>query len=159
MCDVAPALRRTAGQYSAPLLRPGIARAVAVRPAPEVWSAQEYCCHVRDVLLIQRDRVLLALVEEVPSFSRMYRDERAALAGYRHESIAGAVQGLAVAADLLARIFDGLTPAQLGRRCVYNYPSAAVRDVAWLGRHSVHEAGHHLGDVRSVLARVVPGGP
>jgi hypothetical protein len=25
------------------------------------------------------------------------------------------------------------------------------RDVAWLGRNTVHEAEHHLGDVREVL--------
>ncbi|HEY4610917.1 MAG TPA: hypothetical protein VIH06_16985, partial [Ilumatobacteraceae bacterium] len=34
---------------------------VVRRPQPETWSILEYGCHVRDVLLVQRERVLLAL--------------------------------------------------------------------------------------------------
>jgi hypothetical protein len=32
------------------------------RPQPDVWSPLEYACHVRDVLLIQRERVVLAQI-------------------------------------------------------------------------------------------------
>ena len=32
-----------------------------LRPQPEVWSPLEYACHVRDVLLMQRGRLYLAL--------------------------------------------------------------------------------------------------
>ena len=56
------------------------------RPAPEVWSALEYACHVRDVLLAQRERIYLALVEDRPSFARMNREERVTLARYAEES-------------------------------------------------------------------------
>jgi len=101
---------------------------------------------VRDLLSVQRDRVLLTLIEDVPSLARMHRHERVALAGYGQEPITGAVAGLGVPSDPLARVVVGLTPTQLERRCVTNYRSPAVRDVAWLGRHSVHEARHHLGD-------------
>jgi hypothetical protein len=30
------------------------------RPQPHVWSPLEYGCHVRDMLLVQRERVLTA---------------------------------------------------------------------------------------------------
>ena len=51
----------------------------------EEWSALEYACHVRDVLLIQRDRLVVALVEETPSFTPMYRDHRVAFDGYNDQ--------------------------------------------------------------------------
>lgn len=123
------------------------------RPAPGVWSALEYACHVRDVLLIQRDRALLALVEHRPSFARMYRDERVELARYADEEPVTVADHLSMAAQLAATVYAGLSADQLRRPCVYNYPEPADRDVAWLGRHTVHEGEHHLLDVRSVLAR------
>src|SRR5688572_17771821 len=48
---------------SQPAAWPGILR---TRPAEGVWSALEYACHVRDVFLVQRDRLYTALVEDTP---------------------------------------------------------------------------------------------
>ena len=129
-------------------------RDLRARPAPDIWSAVEYTCHVRDVLLIQRDRVILALVEHSPSFARMYRDERASLTGYGQESLEDLSQELRVATSLFAKLFEGLSAEQMTRPCIYNFPAATERDVGWLGRHTVHETKHHLLDVNSVLARV-----
>lgn len=163
--QIGPAIREILAGYPKTLLRPEVPDMAAVRPSPGVWSALEYCCHVRDVLLVQRERVLLALVEVVPSFARMYRDERVEFAGYRQESLDPAVEGLVMAGDLLARVFEARTSEELSRRCVYNYPTAAERNIAWLGRHSVHEGCHHLLDIRTVLERVggappsTPGSP
>jgi hypothetical protein len=39
------------------------------RPEEGVWSALEYACHVRDVFLVQRDRLYTALVEDTPTFT------------------------------------------------------------------------------------------
>ena len=127
---------------------------VRVRPEPDVWSALEYACHVRDVLLAQRERVLLALVEDNPDFAPMYRDDRVVLAGYARQAPSDVVLQLSVAAELFATVFDGLSNAQLARPCIYNYPDRSQRDVAWLGRHSVHELVHHLADVNDVVRRV-----
>ncbi|MQA03640.1 MAG: DinB family protein [Streptosporangiales bacterium] len=123
------------------------------RPAPQVWSALEYACHVRDVLLVQRDRALCALVEDRPDFPRMHRDERVLLAGYADETPGDVLGQLAMAGQLIARVFRGLTAEQFARLLVYNYPEPAEHDVAWLGRHAVHEGEHHLGDVEQVLGR------
>jgi len=152
--EVPGALRAHAEGYGELILRPQPPDMVRTRPAPEVWSALEYTCHVRDVLLIQRDRVVLALVEDTPSFPPMYRDERVSLAGYQRECVAELVDELAMAANMMAKVFGGLSPRQLERRCIYNFPRATERDLAWLGRHTVHEAVHHLGDVQAVLTRV-----
>ena len=56
---------------------------VRTRPSPDTWSPIEYACHVRDVLLVQRDRAYRALVEDAPEFSPMGREERVTLAGVR----------------------------------------------------------------------------
>src|SRR5580700_2295750 len=62
---VAPSMRAFAGSYREVL--GGIDQAVvSERPEPAVWSALEYTCHLRDVLLVQRDRVVLAHVVECP---------------------------------------------------------------------------------------------
>src|SRR4051794_27759487 len=50
--------------------------AAVVRPAPDVWSALEYSAHVRDVLMNIRDRVVVGLAEDTPSFKPLYRDVR-----------------------------------------------------------------------------------
>jgi DNA segregation ATPase FtsK/SpoIIIE, S-DNA-T family len=47
--------------------------------------------------------------------------------------------------------FASLDAAQWTRTCVHNHPAPATRDLAWLGRHTVHEAVHHLADVRRIL--------
>jgi len=41
---------------------------VRVRPARDVWSPLEYLCHVRDVLRVQKERILLAQHEVDPVF-------------------------------------------------------------------------------------------
>ena len=46
------------------------------RPLPG-WSALEYGCHVRDVLVVQAERIDQAQREDSPEFVPMGRDERA----------------------------------------------------------------------------------
>ena len=124
------------------------------RPEPAVWSALEYLCHVRDVLIVQRDRVVLARVEERPSFARMYRDERVELCRYASQDVGEVLDHLGMAAELCALVFDGLDENAWSRPLVYNWPEPTEGDVTWLGRHTVHEAEHHLRDVVEVLGRV-----
>ncbi len=133
----------------------GIApEALGQRPDPAVWSALEYVCHVRDVLLVQRDRAVLALVEDRPSFARMYRDERVALCRYDAQQPAEVLDQLAMAAELCALVFEGIDDLGWTRPLIYNWPEPATFDLAWLGHHTLHEVEHHLQDVTSVLKRV-----
>ena len=151
---LADAFRDHAGRYREPLASAPAIEHGAERPEPGTWSALEYACHVRDVLLAQRERALLALVVDNPDFTPIFRDERVALAGYGRQSIADAGAQVVVAAELLAIVFDGLSETQQARPCIYNFPERSQRDVAWLGRHTVHELVHHLMDIRHVLERV-----
>jgi DNA segregation ATPase FtsK/SpoIIIE, S-DNA-T family len=153
--EVAGAIRSLAPRFRALVAgaAAGDAGAVRRRPDPATWSALEYTAHVRDVLLVQRERVVHALVEDRPGFALMHREERVGLAGYADEDVDEALDGLSVAAGLLAHLFDRLDAAQLARRCRYSYPEPAERDLLWIGRHSLHEGEHHLRDVAQVLAR------
>jgi S-DNA-T family DNA segregation ATPase FtsK/SpoIIIE len=125
--------------------------ALTTRPMPSVWSALEYVGHVRDVLLVQRERVVLALVEERPSFARMYRDERVTILGYAADPLPLVLDQLEVAARLAARAFSGIGEQSWLRTFVYNWPSPSEHDLAWLGRHTAHEVRHHLLDVHRIL--------
>jgi hypothetical protein len=123
----------------------------ARRPDPQTWSAAEYACHVRDVLLIQRERVVLARVETKPGFARMYRDERVPICRYGSDPLEVVLDQLAMAAEMCATVFRDLDEAAWSRLMIYNFPNPTDRDVAWLGRHTIHEGEHHLADVHKVL--------
>jgi hypothetical protein len=84
----------------------------------------------------------------------MYRDARPTLARYNQQDPAVVLNQLAVAGELVADAFSALDGAQLARTFTYNYPAPAIHDVLWLGRHTLHEAEHHLADVHRVLAAV-----
>ena len=127
---------------------------VRTRPDPATWSALEYTCHIRDVLLVQRDRLYVALVADDATWPPMYRDARPALARYNDQEPAVVLDQLAVTGSLAADAFAPLDATQLARTFTYNYPEPAVHDVLWLGRPSLHEAEHHLADVHRVLAAV-----
>jgi hypothetical protein len=153
--EVGPSMRGFARRYRAAL--DGIAQAVASeRPEPSVWSALEYACHVRDVLLVQRDRVVLAHVVECPQPAPMSRDERVSICRYDAQSMADVLDQLAMACELCALVFEGLSAEALAKEIIYNFPTPVVRDLGWVGRHTVHEGVHHLKDVHDVLAAVSP---
>ncbi len=147
---VGAAVRDVAARFEA-LLGAGAGEELRTRPDPATWSALEYACHVRDVMLVQRDRVVRALVEDRPGFPPMYREQRVTLCRYADEAPGLVAQEMALAAGLLARLFDGLSADQLARRCVYGYPDRTEVDVGWVGRHTVHEGEHHLFDVQRIL--------
>lgn len=122
------------------------------RPAPDSWSALELACHVRDVFLVQRERIVSTLVEHRPSFPVMHREERVLLERYADQPPAAVAADLGVAARLLAGVLTGRSAAELDRPCVYNYPVPTERSLLWIGRNALHEGEHHLGDVDRALA-------
>lgn len=127
------------------------------RPRPQVWSALEYACHVRDVLLAQRERLFLTLVEDCPSFVPIYVEQRVILARYAAQDPGRVADQVDMAAALAADAFGHVDGAGWRRECVYNFPAPARRSIAWLGAHTLHEGEHHLDDVDRVLAAA--GGP
>jgi hypothetical protein len=128
------------------------AQKVRTRPCPDVWSPLEYGCHVRDVLLVQRERVLAARRVERPSFDPMGRDERVEHDGYISHDPEAVARQLGDAARLLANVFDRLAPEDWERTVMYNYPKRLERTLRWVAVHTEHEARHHLRDVQDQLS-------
>lgn len=145
-------LAELAARYRRVLLAPGPDERLRRRPAPDVWSPLEYAGHVRDVLLVQRDRVVRALVEEVPQVVTMHGDQRVDLLAYNDAAPDELAEELEVAARLFGALVARLDDAQLARRCTYNYPAPAERDLTWVAWHTLHEVRHHLHDVERQLA-------
>ena len=128
-----------------------LAAMVADARADAPWSPLEYACHVRDVLLVQRERVLLARHKERPSFDPMGRDERVGHDGYAEQDPSDVARQLADAARLFANVLGRLPAADWERTVMYNYPALAERSLRWVGIHTLHEVRHHLEDVRRQL--------
>jgi hypothetical protein len=121
------------------------------RPQSNTWSALEYVCHLRDVLLVQRERVLLARRVERPSCTPMGRDERADHDGYAEQDPADVARQLRDAAALFAGVLNRLGPDDWIRTLDYNYPEPTERSLRWVAVHTVHELRHHLADITRQL--------
>ena len=120
------------------------------RPLPG-WSALEYGCHVRDVLLNQRQRIDRAKIEHEPVFVPMGRDELAVDDRYNEQAPSTVAGQLTAAADALALQLGDLDDSGWARTGVYSYPERELREVDWIARHTLHELLHHLADVDRLL--------
>jgi hypothetical protein len=121
------------------------------RRQPEIWSPLEYGCHVRDGLLVQRERVLAARRRERPTCEPMGRDERVEHDGYAEQRPDDVARQLTDAAQLFANVLARIDPGEWERTVIYTYPRTAERSLRWVAMHTVHEARHHLLDVRRQL--------
>ncbi len=124
---------------------------LTTRRSPGVWSPLEYGCHLRDVLLVQRERVLLARREERPSLVPMGRDVRVEHDGYADQGPADVARQLEDAALLFANVV-GRLEGNWDRTLIYNYPERTERSLRWVAVHTLHEVRHHLLDVQRLLA-------
>jgi hypothetical protein len=126
--------------------------AVRARPDASTWSALEYGCHVRDVLLVQRERVLLVRRAGHVAPEPMGRDERVDHDGYAEQQPEAVARQLGDAASLFANVLDRLDSASWDRQLTYNYPPPPKhRSLRWVAVHTVHELTHHLHDIQRGL--------
>jgi DinB superfamily len=119
----------------------------AVRPSPQRWSATQYAAHVRDVLNTIRDRLVIGLVEDDPTFNAMYRDERVTLGLYDGDPAPAVADELRSATASFIRLFGAVDPGQLGRPVQYGVPTPTRRTLLWMGQQAVHEVEHHRDDI------------
>ncbi len=143
--------RVAAGIAAISALLAGDPARAGVRPSTQRWSATEYAAHVRDVLITLRDRFVVGIVEDVPSFTAMYRDERVALGLYRSDTVGAVTDELRAATAMFVRLFDAIDPAQLTRDVLYGVPVPTRRSLLWMGQQAVHEVEHHGSDIAENL--------
>ena len=149
--DDAPAaaadIRRLAGEVAEVLRRPAD---LASRRRPELWSPLEYGCHLRDVLLVQRERMLRARRDNGFVCTTMGRDIRVEHEGYAEQNPADVARQLIDAAALFGNVLDRLGD-DWDHEMVYSWPQPQRRSLRWVAVHTVHEARHHLRDIRDQL--------
>ncbi|WP_207546118.1 DinB family protein [Mycobacterium intracellulare] len=124
---------------------------VRSRSRPDVWSPLEYACHLRDVLLVQRERVLAARRTNRHDCASMGRDERAEHDGYSEQDPGEVARQLADAAALFSNVLGRLSADDWDRTVLYHYPETHERSLRWVAIHTVHELQHHLLDIRRQL--------
>jgi hypothetical protein len=152
------ALRQVAERYIERLApapgAPDVAHELRLRahPIAGVWSALEYACHVRDVLVVELDRIEQAQAEDQPEFVPMGRDERVERDRYNEQEPATVARQITAAAGALATYLDVLDDRGWDRTGIYGYPTRQARTVTWMADHTVHELVHHLQDIDDLLA-------
>lgn len=119
------------------------------RPRPGTWSVIEYACHVRDVHRVFAGRVALMLDHDGPHFASW--DQDATALEERYDLADPAVVGLELveAADLVARLYDGVRRDQRARTGQRSDGSAFTVDS--IARYHLHDVVHHAWDVRRQL--------
>ena len=118
------------------------------RRQPGVWSPLEYGCHLRDMLLVQRERVLAARRMDRPDCPPSGRDERVIHDGYAEQQPEDVARQLADAAQLFSNVLARLAADDWERAVIYHYPETRERSLRWVAVHTLHEAQHHLVDIR-----------
>ena len=124
---------------------------------PDTWSVHEYGCHLRDVLLVQRERVLLARRAEAPDVVAMGRDERVEHDGYESQLTPDVARQLDDAASLFAHVLSLIEGDTWERTMIYSYPERMERSLRWVAVHTLHEARHHSATSRRSFAKCLAG--
>ena len=151
--EIAPATRAVAARFDQ-LLDGGAE--VRRRPAPEVWSALEYGCHVRDVFTTMAGRLHLMLAEDDPTFANWDQDATAVEQRYGEQDPTDVRAALLVGAGALADAYDAVSGDQWSRRGLRSDGSAFT--VESLGRYMLHAPVHHVWDVEQGYHRLGAGG-
>lgn len=118
------------------------------RPEPDVWSPLEYACHVRDVHLLFQARLESMLVDDSPTFADWDGDAAAAEGAYSQQSPDAVAQELLEAARRTADQYVAIAEDQRHRSGLRSDGSRFT--VVTLGLYHLHDAAHHLADVRRV---------
>lgn len=115
------------------------------RPGPDRWSTLEYACHVRDVLRVFDERLVLMLTEEDPTYAEWDQDRAAVEGRYNEQDPSLVATDLSVAAERVATRLDRLPDGAIRRG---GKRSDGTRfTVETLSRYFAHEVVHHLHDV------------
>ena len=140
--EVPGLLRSSAERWQEILAGP----AAGVRPDDATWSPLEYAAHVRDLCRVYRMRLNLMLENDGAGFADWDQDATAVAERYAEQDPAAVAAELAAEAETTAAAFAAVEPGQLDRRGLRSDGSAFTVDS--LARYFIHDALHHLWDVR-----------
>ncbi len=141
--DVAARLRSLTAEISA-LVNASSAGQLSRRPATDVWSPLEYLCHIRDVYVASTIRLYRTRRETNPQVEPLFNDLRVVRFRYHQAYVAGVLHEMDAALEGLVEEMARVT--DWDRR--FSRRPGEERTARWLARQTLHEAVHHLGDMR-----------
>ncbi|MEO3842060.1 DinB family protein [Streptomyces sp. B22F1] len=115
------------------------------RPRPDVWSALEYACHVRDVFRLYDERLDLMLTQDGPTFANWDQDETAVAERYGEQDPLQVAAELSAWGETLAEHLDEVGEGRWQRTGFRSDGAAFTVDT--FARYFVHDVIHHLYDV------------
>ena len=118
---------------------------VRLRKLEDVWSPLEYACHVRDVLALAQERILLMLNHEHPAFANWDQDATAIAARYELQDPDLVAQELLSRASELVELLDAIEPPSWSRSGVRS--NGSIFTIDSFARYMLHDVVHHLYDV------------
>jgi hypothetical protein len=139
--DVPDRLRAAIARLRTAVLAPGSDR----RPQPDVWSALEYGCHVRDVCIVFGTRLAQMRYADDPQFPDWDQDKTALAERYWEQDPVRVGDELAVESERIAADFATVRDDEWrrpGRRS-----NGSVFTIDSLARYFLHDVVHHVHDV------------
>ena len=118
---------------------------VRLRKLEDVWSPLEYACHVRDVLSLAQERILLMLNHEHPAFANWDQDATAIAARYEMQDPDLVAEELVLRASELVELLDGIEAPSWSRSGVRS--NGSIFTIDSFARYMLHDVVHHLYDV------------
>jgi hypothetical protein len=136
---------RSVTQHYVTILTDGDRDRLRRRPRPDVWSALEYCCHIRDVFRVMHERLRSMLDEDGPHFANWDQDATAVEDDYGGQDPVQVRADLAIEGYALADVLDIVQDDQWDRP---GYRSdGSTFTVESLGRYLLHDVVHHVWDL------------
>lgn len=127
---------------------PGGGDGLCRRPQPDVWSAIEYGCHVRDWLSWAARQIELTVLADGPAYRAWDPAAAVEVDHYREQHPDAVADDIAAAAAEMARLVQRAGASAFDRTGTL---AGVEFTVAGLCRYALHEALHHLGDARAVV--------
>jgi hypothetical protein len=153
--SVTESIAKTGKRMRAPLTRgmkdEDLLALLRTRPEPDLWSALEYACHVRDALDINVERVNATLEPDPPEFQAFGRDEAVVARKYNEQDPAIVADEIDAAATSLSAVFAGVPDDAWERYWVRGDMKFSID---WMARNVQHEVDHHLLDIGRTLRHV-----
>ena len=115
------------------------------RPDEQTWSALEYLCHVRDVHIASTIRLYRTRKEVDPPIEPVFNDLRVLRFRYNEADVQGVLHELHATMEGL---IDEMARTSDWERTFTRQPGER-RTARWLVRQALHEALHHLADMRA----------